>query len=102
MIQIRVNAGKNAEVQVHALCDALRHARVWAIRDRRFTKHLKLTHSSGTVKGRVQRVESADPGILSFDCTASSEAQEAITAGRFVNLVLRDMGSVSDISIHRR
>ena len=102
MIQIKVNAGKGAEKQVHELCETLRHARVWAVSDRRYTKHLHLTHSSGNVKGRVKRVESADPEILTFDCTARSGVQEAITAGRFVNLVLRDMSSVSDISIHRR
>jgi hypothetical protein len=59
-------------------------------------------HSSGTVKGSVRRVESGDPEVLAFACSAKDEAQEAITVGRFINLVLRDVEAVSDISIHRR
>jgi len=102
MIQIKVNTGKGTEARVHELCDALRRARIWKISDRRYTKHLHLIHSSGTVKGSVRRVRSSDPAILAFDCTAKDEAQEAITVGRFINLVLRDLGEVSDISIHRR
>ena len=101
MIQIKVNAGKNAEAGVHELCEALRHARIWEVSDRRRTKHLRLTHSSGTVSGIVRRVKSDDPAVLTFDCTARGPAEEAVTAGRFVNLVLRDLRSVSDVSIHR-
>jgi hypothetical protein len=102
MIRIRVHAGKNAETRIHELCTALRHARIWSITDRRCTKHLHLIHSSGTVKGSVRRVRSVEPEVLTFDCTAKDEAQEAITVGRFINLVLRDLEAVSDISIHRR
>jgi hypothetical protein len=101
MIQIRVNTGKNTEARVHELCDSLRRARIWTITDRRRTKHLHLIHTSGTVKGSVRRVNSKDPGILAFDCTAKDNAQEAITVGRFVNLVLRDLDAISDISVHR-
>ena len=87
MVQIRVHAGKDAEERVHELCEALRHARVWKIGDRRYTRHLHLIHSSGTVRGSVRRVKSDDPQVLTFDCSARGGAQEAITAGRFVNLV---------------
>ncbi|HSR20635.1 MAG TPA: hypothetical protein VLL49_06945 [Anaerolineales bacterium] len=102
MIQIKVNAGQGAERRVHELCDALRHARVWSIADRRCTRNLQLKHSSGTVQGSIRRIQSKDPEVLAFDCRAKDEAQEAITAGRFVNLVLRDLPAVSDISLHRR
>ena len=101
MIQINVHAGNQAEKQVHELCEALHHARVWSITDRRSTRHLRLVHSSGTVHGSVKRVRSKDPEVLAFDCTAKDKAQEAITAGRFINLVLRDLQQVSDINIHR-
>jgi hypothetical protein len=102
MIRITVQAGKNAQAGIHELCSALSHARVWHVSDRRRTKHLHLVHSSGTVKGSVRRVKAEDRELLTFDCSGKDEAQEAITAGRFVNLVLRDLHTVSDISIHRR
>lgn len=102
MIRISVRAGKDTEARVHELCESLRRARIWKITDRRRTRHLHLVHSSGTVRGSVRRVQSDDAEVLTFDCTAKGEAQEAITAGRFVNLVLRDLPAVADINVHRR
>jgi hypothetical protein len=102
MIQIKVNAGKNHEALVHSLCETLRHARIWTVKDRRCTQHLVLQHTSGTVKGTIKRVGSHDPDLLEFECKAKDRNQEAITAGRFVNLVLRDLASVSELSVVRR
>jgi len=101
MIGITVHAGEDPEARVHELCEAIRHARVWSIRDRRRTRNLRLVHSSGNVTGTIRRVKSDDPASLDFECNAKDVAQEAITTGRFVNLVLRDLVSVSDITIHR-
>jgi len=102
MIQIKVLATKDPQRRVQELCEALRSARIWKMSDRRCTKNLKLIHASGTVRGEIRRVNSDSVGELEFECTAKDAAQAAITAGRFVNLVLRDLESVSDIHIHRR
>jgi len=101
MIDITVQAGKDPEARLHELCEAVRHARVWTIRDRRRTRNLRLDHSSGNVHGSIRRIHSADTERLEFECTAKDDAQAAITTGRFVNLVLRDLESASDITIHR-
>ena len=101
MIRIQVHAKEKPETRVRELCQALQHARIWKVSDRRCTKNLQLIHSSGTVTGTIRRVNPDDPASLQFQCKAKDSAQEAITTGRFVNLVLRDLASVSDITIHR-
>lgn len=101
MIQIRVHAGKDPERRIHELCDAVQHARIWRVKDRRCTRNLNLIHSSGTVTGSIHRAKSRDPEYLEFECKAKDRTLEAITAGRFVNLVLRDMASVTEVDIHR-
>jgi hypothetical protein len=102
MIHIKVHAGKDPEARIHELCETLQHARIWKVSDRRCTRKLKLLHSSGTVRGTIRRTVSDDPEYAAFACTAKDRVQEAITAGRFVNLVLRDMASVSDLTIQRK
>jgi hypothetical protein len=101
MIDITVRAGDDPEARVHELCEAVRHARVWTIQDRRCTRNLRLDHSSGNVQGSIRRIPSPGAERLEFQCTAKDDTQAAITAGRFVNLVLRDLKSASDITIHR-
>jgi hypothetical protein len=103
MIRIRVNTGQDTQARVNELYDAVREeTRVWSMGDLRRTKNLKLVHTARNVKGTVRRIKSSDPEYLDFECKAKDSTQEAITAGRFVHLVLRYMASVSDISIERR
>jgi predicted P-loop ATPase/GTPase len=102
MIRIRVNAGQDAQTRVSELYDAVREeTRVWSMSDMRRTKNLKLVHSARNVKGTIRRVKSNDSEYLEFECKAKDEIQEAITAGRFVHLVLRYMPSISEVAIHR-
>ena len=99
MIQIRVHAEPEPQKRVLELCEALKRARVWKMDDRRCTRNLILRHSSGTVSGTIRRVNPGAHSELQFECEAVNQAQEAITAGRFVNLVLRDMTQVSQVTI---
>lgn len=102
MIRIVIDAGQDIQTRVSELYDAVREeARVWSMGDLRRTKNLKLIHSSRNVKGTVRGVKAEDPQHLAFECRAKDSAQEAITAGRFVNLILRCMTSVSQINIER-
>jgi hypothetical protein len=50
----------------------------------------------------VREVKSDDPECLVFSCTAPSLAEEAITAGRFVHLVFRDLEAASEITLRRQ
>jgi hypothetical protein len=99
MIQIRVRTEQEPQRCVRELCEALKRARVWKMSDRRCTRNVTLQHSSGTVSGTVHRVNPGARGDLQFECEAASPVQGAITAGRFVNLVLRDMTAVSQVTI---
>jgi len=102
MIRIRVNVGQDIEARVGELYDAVREeTRVWSMSDLRRTKNLKLVHTARNVSGTIRRVKSNDPEYLEFECKAKDGIQEAITAGRFVHLVLRYVASVSEITIHR-
>jgi hypothetical protein len=102
MIRIVLDSGQDIQACVSELYDAVREeARVWSMSDLRRTKNLKLIHSSRNVKGTVRRVKAEDRQHLVFECKAKDSAQEAITAGRFVNLILRCMTTVSQIIIER-
>jgi hypothetical protein len=101
MIKISVQAGKDPERRVHELCEAIKKARIWTVKDRRSTRNLRLIHSSGNVKGTIHRTKSADPAHLDFECRAKDSDQEAITTGRFVNLILRDVPEASELTIRR-
>lgn len=102
MIRIRVNTGQDTQARVNELYDAVREeTRVWSMGDLRRTRNLKLVHTARGVKGTVRRVRPSDSEYLDFECKAKDSIQEAITAGRFVHLVLRYMASVSSISIER-
>jgi len=102
MIKIRVNTGKGVQTRVSELYDAVREeTRVWSMSDLRRTKNLKLVHKARNVKGVIRRVKPKDRNLLEFECKAKDTVQEAITAGRFVHLVLRYMPSVSEVSVER-
>lgn len=103
MIRIRVQVGQDGKRRAHELFEAVKqHARVWRSSDLRRTRNLTLIHEARNVKGKVREVKSVNPEYLAFNCTARTAAEEAITAGRFVHLVLRDLAEVSDITLHRR
>jgi len=102
MIRVKVFVGPDAATRIDQLYKAVRgETRVWSMNDLRRRKNLVLAHTARNVKGTVRRVKSADPEWLEFECKARDETQEAITAGRFVHLVLRYMPAVKDLSIHR-
>lgn len=103
MIHIIIDTNQDIPARVSELYDAVREeTRVWSMGDLRRTKNLKLVHSARNVRGTVRRVKVDDLQYLQFECKAKDAAQEAITAGRFVNLVLRYMTSVSQLTIKRR
>jgi len=103
MIRIQVHVGPDAKRRTRELYQAVKqHARVWRSADLTQPEHLTLIHEARNVKGRVRGVQSKDPEYLAFSCTGRTEVEEAITAGRFVHLVFRDLQAVSDISLHRR
>lgn len=103
MIHIMVDAGQDIEARVNELYDAVREeTRVWSMSDLRRTKNLKLIHSARNVKGIIRRVKADNPQHLVFECKAKDATQEAITAGRFVHLILRYMPSASKIAIDRK
>jgi hypothetical protein len=54
------------------------------------------------MKGRVREVKSDDPQCLAFSCMAANPAEEAITAGRIVHLVFRDLEAAPDITLRRQ
>ena len=100
MIRIKVHVGHEAKQREHELLQAVRqHARVWKPGE---TASLTFIHQARNVKGRVREVKSDDPECLVFSCTAPSLAEEAITAGRFVHLLFRDLETASEITLHRR
>jgi len=100
MIRIKVHVGDGAKRREHELLQAVRqHARVWKAGQ---TATLTFIHQARNVKGRVRGVKSDDPECLVFSCTAPSLAEEAITAGRFVHLVFRDLEAASEITLRRR
>jgi hypothetical protein len=103
MIRIRVHVGKGARRRERELLQAVQqHARVWKPAQARQPASLTFVHQARNVKGRVREVQSGDPECLMFSCTAPSPAQEAITAGRFVHLVFRDLAAASEITLRRR
>jgi hypothetical protein len=104
MIRIKVRVGSEVRQRERELYQAVeQHARVWKPgRARGQPAHLTFIHEAPNVKGRVREVKSDDPECLVFSCTGRTHTEEAITAGRFVHLVLRDLADVSDISLHRR
>jgi hypothetical protein len=103
MIHITVDAGQDVQARVNELYDAVREeTRVWSMSDLRRTKNLKLIHSARNVKGIIRRVKADNPQHLVFECKAKDVTQEAITAGRFVHLILRYMPSASRITIDRK
>jgi hypothetical protein len=100
MIRIKVHVGNEARKRENELLQAVRqHARVWKAGQ---TASLTFIHQARNVKGRVREVKSDDPECLLFSCTAPSLAEEAITAGRFVHLVFRDLEGASEITLRRR
>ena len=103
MIRITVDVGRDAQARISELYDAVREeTRVWKMADLRRTKNLKLIHSARNVKGTIRRVKSLAPECIEFECKAKDDVQEAITAGRFVHLVLRYLPSASEIALHRK
>jgi hypothetical protein len=103
MIRITVNAGQDRDTRINELYDAVREeTRVWSMDDLRRTKYLKLVHKGRGFKGTVRRVKSDNPASIQFECKAKGADFEAITAGRFVHLVLRYIPAVSEISIERK
>jgi hypothetical protein len=100
MIRIKVHVGNEAKRRERELLQAVRqHARVWRPGQ---TASLTFIHQARNVTGRVREVKSDDPECLLFSCTAPSLAEEAITAGRFVHLVFRDLEAASEITLRRR
>lgn len=103
MIRIKVHVGNDARKRERELLLAVRqHARVWKPSQKSQTASLTFVHQARNVKGRVREVKSDDPECLVFSCTAPSLAEEAITAGRFVHLVFRDLEAASEITLRRR
>ena len=103
MIRIKVHVGDGAKKRERELLQAVQqHARVWKSGRTGETASLTFIHQARNVKGRVREVKSDDPTCLTFSCTAASPAQEAITAGRFVHLVFRDLEAASEITLRRR
>jgi hypothetical protein len=103
MIRIKVHVGSGAKRREHELLLAVReHARVWKPGQTGQSASLTFIHQARNVRGRVREVKSDDPECLVFSCTAPSLAEEAITAGRFVHLVFRDLDAASEITLRRR
>lgn len=103
MIRVTISVGDDGQARIDELYQAVRsETRVWSMGDLRRTRNLVLTHTASKVKGTVRRAKSSDPECLEFECKAKDEAQEAITAGRFVHLVLRYMPSVKELRLHRK
>jgi hypothetical protein len=103
MIRIKVYVGDEPRRKEHQLVQAVQqHARVWKSTHPGRTAALTFVHEARNVKGRVRGVKSDDPECLVFSCTARSQAEEAITAGRFVHLVFRDLEAASEITLRRR
>jgi hypothetical protein len=102
MIRIKVNAGEDTEESVSKLYDAVREGtQVWSMSDLRRTRNLRLVHTARNTTGTIRRVKCDEPKYVEFECKAKDAVFEAVTAGRFVNLVLRHMSAVCDIEIHR-
>ena len=103
MIRIQIDAGQNLQARVDELFAAVtQKARVWRISDRRRKRYLEMTHAARNVRGTVRRVDLKDEDHLSFECHARDQVQEAITAGRFVHLVLRHSPTATTILVERR
>ena len=102
MIHMTVDTNKDIGARVSELYDAIENTHVWKMSDRRRTKNLKLTHESQNVMGTVRRINVKNKSQLEFECKSKDPTQEAITAGRFVNLLLRHLESVSHIVIERK
>lgn len=103
MIRIKVQVGSEAKKRERELLLAVQqHARVWKPAHTGQSAALTFVHQARNVKGRVREVRSDDPECLVFSCTAPSLAEEAITAGRFVHLVFRDLEAASEITLRRR
>ncbi len=100
MIQIAIEAKGDLKARVDEIYEAVRQeTRVWKMGDFRRTKNLKLIHKARDISGTVRRVTAKDGDALHFECKSKDAASEAITAGRFVHMVLRYMSSVRKVTL---
>jgi hypothetical protein len=100
MIQIAIEAKGDLKARVDEIYEAVRQeTRVWKMGDLRRTRNIKLVHKVRDISGTVRRVRAKDGDALHFECKSQDPASEAITAGRFVHMVLRYMSSVRKITL---